>query len=183
MKKTSKNLTLSALFVALGLLLPFLTGQIPHFGRMLLPMHFPVFLCGLICGWQYGLIVGLIVPVFRSLLFGQPMMYPVAISMALELAVYGLLTGLLYQKNEHKNRKSLFSSIIIAMLGGRAVWGIAQIAMLGIGGEHGFTWKAFMGGAFLNAIPGIILQLILIPIIIEALGRAGLIPFETKKEK
>lgn len=72
MKKSIKNLTISAVFLAVGLVLPFFTGQIPAIGNMLLPMHIPVFLCGLICGWQYGAAVGFILPLFRSLLFSAP---------------------------------------------------------------------------------------------------------------
>lgn len=69
MRKYTKNLTLSALFLALGYALPFLTGQIPQFGSMLLPMHIPVFLCALICGWQYGAVIGFILPLTRCLFF------------------------------------------------------------------------------------------------------------------
>ena len=88
-----KKITLSAMFLAIGLVLPFLTGQIPEIGSMLLPMHIPVLLCGLICGWQYGGAVGLIVPLLRNLLFGMPPM-PGAVSMAFDLAAYGLIIGL-----------------------------------------------------------------------------------------
>ena len=94
-----KNLTLTAFFIALGIVLPFLTGQIPRFGSMLLPMHIPVFLCGLICGWPYGLAVGFILPLLRSLLFSMPPMYPVAIAMAFELATYGFVAGILYSRS------------------------------------------------------------------------------------
>ena len=67
-----QNLALSAMFMAIGLVLPFLTGQIPQIGSMLLPMHLPVLLCGLICGWQYGGLVGFVLPLLRYLLFGMP---------------------------------------------------------------------------------------------------------------
>ena len=177
MNKTTKNLTLSAMFVALGLLLPFLTGQIPNIGRMLLPMHFPVFLCGLICGWQYGLAVGLIVPIFRSFLFGSPVMFPMAVSMAFELAAYGILTGILYQHSKNQNMKTLMGSIVISMLGGRLVYGIMQVLLLGLG-DKGFTWQAYIQGAFVMAIPGIVLQLILLPVIMAALNKTGLVPFK-----
>ena len=86
MKNTMlKNLTLSAMFLALGLLLPLLTGQIQQIGNMLLPMHIPVFLCALICGWKYGLAVGAILPLLRCVTFGMPPLFPTAIAMALEL--------------------------------------------------------------------------------------------------
>ncbi|MCI9143823.1 MAG: ECF transporter S component [Lachnospiraceae bacterium] len=170
------KLTLAAMFMAIGLLLPFLTGQIPQFGNMLLPMHIPVILCGLICGWQYGLAVGATLPVLRYFLFGMPVLFPAGIAMAFELATYGLVVGLLYSRSRWKCVIALYRSMIIAMVAGRVVWGIVQTLLLGISGGS-FTWKMFAAGAFLNAIPGIILQLILIPVIMVALNRTGLVPF------
>lgn len=179
MNKHIKNLTLSGMFLAIGLVLPLLTGQIQHIGNMLLPMHIPVLLCGLICGWQYGGTIGLIMPLLRNLIFGMPPM-PNAVSMAFELAAYGLVIGLLYGHSKWKCVFSLYRSMLIAMLAGRAVWGVVQAAILGLNGS-GFTVQMFMAGAFLNAIPGIILQLILIPAIMVALDRAKLVPFNKKK--
>jgi len=72
------------MFIAIGLVLPFFTGQIPQIGRMLLPMHIPVFLCGLICGWKYGLMVGFILPLLRYAVFGMPVIFPNGIAMAFE---------------------------------------------------------------------------------------------------
>lgn len=179
MNKHIKNLTLSGMFLAIGLVLPFLTGQIQQIGNMLLPMHIPVLLCGLICGWKYGGAIGLIMPFLRNLLFGMPPM-PNAVSMAFELAAYGLVIGLLYGRSKWKCVFSLYRSMVIAMLAGRAVWGVVQAAILGLGGS-GFTVQMFMAGAFMNAIPGIILQLILIPAVMVALDRAKLVPFTRKK--
>ena len=89
--QNTKKLAYAALFLALCLVLPMLTGQIPRIGSMLLPMHIPVLLCGLVCGWQYGAAVGFVAPLLRSVLFGMPPMYPVAIAMAFELLTYGLV--------------------------------------------------------------------------------------------
>ncbi len=176
MKKTTKNLTLSAMFLAIGMVLPFFTGQIPQIGKMLLPMHIPVFLCGLICGWQYGAVVGFALPLLRSVLFSVPVFYPAALGMAFELLTYGLVAGLLYGRSRWKCVIALYRSLLAAMIAGRFVWGIAQIILLGIKGNV-FTWKAFMAGALLNAVPGIILQLILIPAVMAALNRTGLVRF------
>lgn len=169
MKNSIKKLVLSGLFLALGLLLPFLTGQIPRIGNMLLPMHIPVLLCGFICGWKYGLIVGFIVPLLRSVLFGMPPMFPIAISMAFELAAYGLISGFLYE-NLLKKKSSILISLILAMIGGRIIWGIVSYFLYGISGSQ-FSIELFTAGAFLNAIPGIILQIILIPIIVSVVER------------
>lgn len=180
MNKSVKNLTLSAIFMAIGIVLPFFTGQIPAIGNMLLPMHIPVFFCGLICGWRYGAAVGFILPLFRSLLFSTPPMFPTACAMAPELLAYGLVAGLLYNRSRRQCVLSLYLSMIIAMICGRAVWAAAQIAFLGIG-ENKFTWEAFAKGAFLNAIPGIILQLVYIPAVMTALNKTGLVPFKKHK--
>ncbi len=103
-----KNLTLSAMFLAIGLVLPFFTGQIQQIGNMLLPMHLPVFLCALVCGWRYGLPMAFILPILRSVLFGMPPMYPIAIAMAFELAVYAFVSGFLYEKSRWQCIRALY---------------------------------------------------------------------------
>lgn len=180
MKKTTKNLTLSAMFMAVGMVLPFLTGQIQQIGNMLLPMHLPVFLCGLICGWQYGVAVGFILPLLRSVTFGMPPLFPTATAMAFELATYGLVAGLLYGRSRWQCVIALYRSLIAAMLAGRIVWGTVQIVLLGLSGSA-FTWQMFISSALLNSIPGIIVQLILIPVIMVALNRTGLVTFQRKQ--
>ncbi len=178
MKNASKhihNLALSAMFLALGLVLPFVTGQIPQIGNMLLPMHIPVLLCGLICGWQYGGVVGLICPLLRFALFSKPPM-PGAIAMAFELCAYGVIVGFLYGHSKWKCVRALYRSLLIAMIGGRIVWGVARVVMLGVM-KVPFSWEIFISEALLTAIPGIILQLVLIPVIMVALDRAKLVPF------
>ncbi len=176
-----KNLTLSAMFLALGLVLPFLTGQIPAVGNMLLPMHIPVLLCGLLCGWQCGFAVGFALPILRSFLFSMPPMFPTAISMAFELATYGFVIGILYARSKWHCIVSLYRCMLISMLAGRAVWGIVQMLLLGVG-KDGFTFSAFLGGAFLNALPGIVLQLVLIPLVMVALRKAKLVPLRKTKK-
>lgn len=173
MKYSVRKITLSAMFIALGMVLPFITGQIPRWGNMLLPMHLPVLLCGLICGMKYGAAVGFILPLLRSVIFGMPPLYPVAIAMAFELATYGLVIGFLYGRLKSGSLGSLYLSLVTAMLLGRVVWGVAQISLLGMGGKA-FTWPMFMAGAFVNATAGILLQLVAIPAIMVALERSGL---------
>ncbi len=171
--KSTKKLTLAALFLALGLVMPFLTMQIPEIGGMLLPMHIPVLLCGFVCGWKYGLAVGFIVPLLRSVLWGMPPMLPKALAMAFELAAYGALTGILYKVLRGK-RLSAYITLVVAMLGGRIVWGVAAFAIYSLLGNP-FTWEIFISGAVLEALPGIILQFILIPPIILVLQKNGFI--------
>lgn len=175
--KNIRDLVLSAMFLAIGYILPFFTGQIREIGNMLLPMHIPVLLCGLICGWKYGLVVGFILPLTRSVIFGMPLLYPSAFVMAFELAAYGGIIGYLFYHARFQCVVSLYRCMLMAMLGGRIVWGIVMMCCLGIGAD-GFTFSAFFAGAFLNAIPGIILQLILIPSIMLVLDRAHLVRFK-----
>lgn len=173
MKTPAKNLVLSALFIAIGITLPFLTGQLKIIGKMLLPMHLPVMLCGLICGWQYGLICGIITPLLRSVLFGMPILFPSAAAMSVELAVYGSVIGLLYRRINNGKVVSLYISLVTAMIIGRVIWGIVMHFFMFAKGNT-FTLSAFITGAFTDAFPGIILQLILIPAIMTALHKSNL---------
>ena len=168
----TKKLAYAALFLALCLVLPLLTGQIPQIGSMLLPMHIPVLLCGLVCGWQYGAVVGFVAPLLRSLLFTMPKLYPVAIAMAFELLTYGLVIGLVYRRLAKKGMAGVYAALVAAMVAGRLVWGVAEVVLLGLNG-NAFTAQAFLAGALLNAVPGIIVQLILIPAVMAALQKAG----------
>ena len=168
-KIDSKTLTLSGLFLALALVMPFLTGQIPQIGSMLCPMHIPVLLCGFFCGGGMGFLVGLIAPVLRSFLFGMPPMFPVAICMAFELAAYGLVSGVLHRMLPEK-KWAVYAALLIAMVLGRIVWGIAMMACVSsTGGQFGM--EAFLAGAVTTALPGIILQLVLIPVIVIAMEK------------
>ena len=179
-KKDIQRLVLSSLFLAIGLVLPFLTGQLKEIGDSILPMHLPVMLCGIICGWQYGLTIGIIMPPLRSLIFGMPPLYPNSIWMALELATYGFVVGLLYMKSKNKSVGYLYFSLIASMISGRIVWGASKAILLGLGGKS-FTIKAFIAGGFIDAIPGIIIQLVLIPVIILLFKRTNLRELMEKK--
>ncbi len=165
------KLTYSALFLALAYILPFLTGQIPEIGAMLCPMHFPAILCGFICGWPYGLVVGFVSPLLRSLVLPMPPMFPTAVCMAFELATYGAVAGLLHKIFPAK-KIYILCSLIISMILGRLVWGTAMYICMGIKGTS-FGLSAFLAGAFVNAIPGIIAQIIIIPLLVVVLEKAS----------
>ena len=150
MKKTQIfRLVLSALFLALGFVLPFLTGQIPQVGSMLLPMHLPALVCGFVCGWPWGLAVGFVMPIARSFLFGMPPLVPTA---------YGALIG--------------------AMLAGRVAWGLASWAIYALLTPNSFALATFWTGGFVNAWPGMVLQVVLVPLVVLSLERARLIPLK-----
>lgn len=166
-QNNTRKLVLTAFFIALGMILPFITMQVPRIGNMLCPMHIPVILCGFLVGAPYGLIAGIILPLLRSLVFGAPPMMPTAVAMAVELGTYGLLTGLLYERLKEK-KWGIYISLVSAMVLGRIVWGIAAMGLYGVMG-NAFTFKIFLMQAFVNAIPGIIIQLVLIPVLVYKL--------------
>ena len=158
------RLVYASLFLALALVLPFLTGQIPQIGAMLTPMHFPVLLCGFLCGWQWGIAVGFSAPLLRSVLFGMPVMYPMAVCMALELATYAAVAGMLYRVFP-KKRRFLYVSLIISMIFGRLVWGLARFLCAGLDAST-FGLSAFWTGAVAMSVPGILLQLLIVPALV-----------------
>ena len=170
-KSPVRTLTYSAICLALALVLPFLTGQIPQIGSALCPMHLPVLLAGFLCGPWWAAAVGFVAPLLRHAMFSMPPLLT-AIAMAFELCTYGLVSGLLWRKSS-KNVTNIYLSLIIAMVAGRLVWGAAQVVILGLS-DSAFSWAAFWAGAIANAVPGIIVQLILIPILVLALRKAKL---------
>ena len=165
----TKEITYSAMFLALAFVLPFFTGQIPQIGSMLCPMHFPILLCGYLCGGIWGAVVGFLAPLLRSMILGMPIMFPSAICMAFELATYGFVAGVLY-RNLKQNKRYIYISLILAMILGRLIWGMAMFICLGLNSNK-FGLTSFFTGAIANAIPGIILQLIIIPVLVMIMSK------------
>lgn len=168
-RRNIKTLSLASMFLTLALILPFFTGQIPQIGSMLCPMHIPVLLCGFFCGGSWGFVVGLIAPLLRSFIFAMPPMFPTAVCMAFELATYGFIAGILHNKLA-KKKWMVYVSLISAMVTGRLVWGLAMLACMGFDTAK-FGMVTFLSGAVISAIPGIILQLVLIPVMVITLER------------
>ena len=171
-RRAVRNLVYAAVCLALCMVLPFLTGQIPEVGSMLCPMHIPVLLAGFLCDPWWALAAGLIAPLLRHLLFGMPPLM-VAIPMCFELAAYGLISGLMY-KILPKKTGCIYVSLITAMVGGRVIWGVAKVITAGVT-SSAFPWSAFISGAITTAIPGIILHIILIPVLVMALRKTKVI--------
>ena len=169
-RSRTHQLVLAALFLALAFVLPMITGHVPQIGNMLCPMHFPVLLAGFVLGGPWGLALGFIAPLLRSVLFGMPPMYPIAISMAFELATYGLVSGLVWHRVKH-TLPMMYAALVSTMVAGRLVWGAVRFVLAGLSGTA-FPFSAFLSGALLTAVPGIIAQLILIPLILSALQKA-----------
>ena len=155
----------------LGVVLPMAFHMIPNAGSVMLPMHIPVLLCGLVCGPILGLICGIFTPVLSSLITGMP--GPAYLpSMICELAVYGLLAGAMIKliKTE-KPLVNLYASLITAMIGGRIVYGLMNALIFRAGA---YSIQMWMTASFVTALPGIILQLLLLPAVVYALQKAKL---------
>lgn len=168
-----KRSIITAVCIALCVVLPMAVHSIPNGGKMLSPMHLPVLLCGLAAGWPYGLLCGLAGPLLSSMTTGMPAaaMLP---SMMIEFAAYGALAGLLMQViHTGKLYADLYISLVCAMLGGRIAAAVVSAFIFSAGS---FSVKAWAMGYFVTALPGIVLQLVLIPVLTAALMRAGLIP-------
>lgn len=163
------RLVYSSMFLALGILLPFLTAQIKPFGVALSPMHIPVILCGFVCGPTWGMVVGAATPLLRSFMFPAPAPVPDAIVMAFELATYAFIAGMLYKKFPRKIGYA-YVSLLTAMVCGRLVWGLARFTFIFMGkavGEIGF--QLIWTETVIKTLPGIVVQLLLIPPIVTVL--------------
>ena len=172
-RKETFRLVLAAMFAAFGVLLPSVFHMFNMGGPIFLPMHIPVLLAGFLCGPWWAAAVGAAAPLLRFALFGMPPLFPTGLAMCFELAAYGLASGLL-SRTLPRTAAGTYGPLVGAMLLGRVVWGAAQTILLGLSGSA-FTWAAFLSGAFLTAIPGILVQLVLIPPAVLAMRRAGLI--------
>ncbi len=169
-----KNLVMAALFTAIGIVLPQAFHMIPNAGSIILPMHIPVLICGMTAGGFYGAIAGALTVSLSILINGMPPLFPIGVCMIAELAVYGLVSGMAYKAlGCRTHRKRTYAALIIAMIAGRAVNGLAMSVAMGMAGKT-YTLQAFLMGAFVTALPGIIIQLVLIPPVVVALEKVHL---------
>ena len=181
-------MVITAVLLAIGLLLPFLTGQMQTIGKFISPLHIPVLICGLCCGWQWGLGLGIILPIMRGLIFGMPPFPVVALPMAFELGAYGAITGLLYPvcirffsaKCKVKNHiPAIYASLIIAMICGRFIGGAAKwlfISIGVIGSKDPYTFAAFFTSYFVDTAIGAVIHLVIVPAVVIAVEKARLSP-------
>ena len=173
-----KKLVFTAVCAALCLVLPMAFHTVPNAGTIFLPMHIPVLLCGLICGWPYGGVCGIVGPLLSSLVTGMP---PAAMlpSMMVECCAYGFVTGMLMRHVHTKHAVAdLYISLVSAMVVGRAVAGFAK-AWIFTPGISPFAWVTT---SLVAGIPGIVIQLILMPMVVLGLTKAKLIPTRYPKE-
>ena len=174
---TVKKMTLTAMCIALCVVLPIAFHSVPNAGSVMLPMHIPVLMCGMLCGWPNGFICGLMGPLLSCILTGMP---PMAVlpGMMVECAAYGLVTGLMLKYVHTRNTYAdLYIALITAMIAGRVLSGIAKALIF----TPGTAMSAWVASSFVTALPGIILQLALLPSLVFALMRAGLVPVRYRK--
>ncbi len=171
----NRNIVLSGFFLALAMILPGAIGAVsPVVGEAISPLHIPALLCGFVCGKKYGAIVGFFIPILKVMIYGVPMLF-IAIPMCFELAMYGLLTGLLIEKLGY-SVKNTYISLLGAMLGGRIVYGICTyfittFALLGSSGGT-YTLAIFLAsGAMFGGIIGAISHIVIVPSIVFALAK------------
>lgn len=170
MRVNLKLFILAIIFGILGVLLPWFFGGVRIFGTGLLPMEFPILLCGMICGPGYGGVVGAIVPILYSLIFGTMSIYPLGVATAVELCAYGILCGLLYKVL----RQNVYVSLLLAMFSGRTIYAIVYYWLLHREGRV-YTAEMFINGEFLNVLAGLAIQIIFIPIIVLILNKTGIV--------
>lgn len=175
MRKMSnvKKSIITAVCIALCYVIPLMFHGIQNAGSIFCPMHIPVFICGLICGWQYGLLCGIAGPALSSALSGMP---PVAIlpSMMVELAVYGTAAGLMMKLVRTKSTYAdLYISLIVAIVCGRVLAGLAKALIFARGS---YSMSAWIAGSVVTSWPGTVIQLVFIPTIVFALMKSYLIP-------
>lgn len=164
----TKQLVTTAMCVALGIVLPMAFHFVPNAGSILLPMHLPVLLCGLINGPVWGLIAGIATPALSSMMTGMPpaMYLP---SMLFELAGYGLVAGLMMKLMLRKRTiPTVYAALIAAMLAGRILYGLSNAFLFRAGA---YSLEIWFAAAFTTALPGILLQLVIIPPVVLALQK------------
>lgn len=178
------SLLLTAILLSVGFVLPFLTGQIELLGKVISPLHIPVFICGLTCGWGWGAALGAALPILRSLFFGMPPLVPMAIPMAFEMAAYGAVCGLLYPllRGRFRPYPAMLLAMLPAMLAGRILGGAAKAVVMGLQGSP-YSFQAFLTGYFSTTAVGALLHLLMVPLIVAALEKGGLSPMATVRKR
>ena len=173
-RTNTKFLVLTAMFIAIGIVLPMAFHTIPNAGKIILPMHIPVILCGFICGPIYGMFAGMLTPILSSVMTNMPPLYPMAVIMLCELATYGFVSGILIRLIKTKwTIVNIYLSLVIALVVGRIVAAPMSCAMFNM------PFKVWVSGSLASAVPGIVIQLTVIPALLFALDRARLIKLDS----
>ena len=173
-----KRVCIAAVCIALCYVLPVALHGVA-LGSALSPMHIPVLLCGLACDGGYGVLCGLLGPILSHVLSGMPPV-PMLVRMIPELMTYGLAAGL-FKGRFHSGKPvfDLYASLILAMLLGRIVGGVATAIFFLVTADT-YSVKLWVTGYFVEALPGIVAHLLVVPALYQTLRKAGVIPVRTK---
>jgi ECF-type transporter family protein len=163
-KITTKEIVLSGLLLATGLVLPMFFHMFGMTGPIALPMHIPVMIGGFLLSPHIALFLGIMTPILSGLLTGMPVLFPMSIIMAFELGVYGLTIAILTKKF----KLSTIPSLIISMITGRISAGLTVAVLVQLFGIK-MNPIIFIKGAIITGFPGIIIQLIFIPPLVYAI--------------
>lgn len=174
------RMVVTAVLLAVGLVLPFLTGQLQSIGQLISPLHIPAFICGLTCGPVWGGLLGAVLPLMRMALFGMPPL-SAALPMTFELCAYGLVTGLMYPalcRGLRRRLPAMLGALIAAMIAGRIIGGAAKALLLISGAISGnpLTLQAFITGYFVDTAVGALIHLVVVPAVVAALEKARISP-------
>ncbi|MBP1745325.1 MAG: transporter component [Firmicutes bacterium] len=165
-KNTTQEIVLGGLLLASGVILPMVFHVFGMTGPIFLPMHIPVLIAGFLLSPQLALIVGILTPLLSSIFTGMPVMFPIAVIMAFELGVYALAASIAVRKLN----LSTVPSLLIAMLSGRFAAGISVALLVQLFGIK-MNALIYLKGAVITGIPGILLQLVMVPILVIAIRK------------
>ena len=170
-----KKITLCAISIALCVVLPSAFHVFGPVSSVLSPMHIPVLLCGLVCGWPYGAFCGIAGPLLSSAITSMPGL-AYLVHMVPELCVYGLVCGLLLKLVRTGNLYGdIYCALVPAMLLGRVAGGVVRTLFM-MGSGQSYTLALWVSAYLVQALPGIVLHLVLVPALVVVLTKAGLIP-------
>ncbi|MBN2897877.1 MAG: ECF transporter S component [Clostridia bacterium] len=161
----TRNLIMSGLFIAIGVVLPILFHTVNMLGPVFLPMHIPVLIAGFFLPPYLAMVVGAVTPLLSSVTTGMPILFPMGVIMMFELATYGAFVAWIRGRVA-----SDYVALLSAMLIGRAVAGLV-VFVLSIGFGVKMNALLFVKGGIVTGLPGIAVQLILIPIVVRALRK------------
>lgn len=181
-KEKSKKTVIAGLLLALGIILPFVSAHgwgLP-LGKLILPMHIPVLLAGFFLGPVMGAAMGFILPYLNSMVSGMPVLFPNGVVMSFELLGYGMATGLIHKLFKNKtNALSLYTTLVLSLISGRCIYALSSYILF-----HTVPGMKYMSAvaAAVQGIPGIVLQLVIIPPIVKAVGKGLYAPESVLKK-
>lgn len=161
-----RNLVLSGMFIAIGIVLPIAFHMFGGLGPKLLPMQFPILLGAYFLCPQYAVAVGVLTPILSGIITGMPPIFPAMPCLAIEFGAYALFLSILKLENKYLR---LLATLILG-----------KIVLLAFALTNPVFW-AFAISQLTNGLLGMTWQIVLIPIV--AKGIEGLYVGHNKTSK